>query len=75
MAKFITKAQYEELEDINMCCGEEEFNKLLEEYAGIEARPYTSYSYYDAAGDYIGDNNENDLDDLLRAAYVEVRDG
>ena len=35
MAEFITKAQYEELEDLNMCCDAEEFNKLLEKYAEI----------------------------------------
>nr|DAJ06020.1 MAG TPA: hypothetical protein [Caudoviricetes sp.] len=75
MAKFITKSQYEELEDINMCCGEIEFNKLLEEYTGIVARPYTAYSYYCADGNYIGDSGENYLDELLQAAYVEVRDG
>ena len=72
MDKFISKAQYEELKDINMCRGEEEFHKFLEKYTGIEARPYTAYSYYAATGDYIGDSNENDLDDLLLAACVEV---
>ena len=70
MAKFISKSQYDELKDINMCCGEDEFHKFLEKYTGIEARPYTAYSYYDATGDYIGDSNENDLDDLLEKANV-----
>lgn len=70
-----TKAQYEELENLNMCCDAEEFNKLLEEYTGIGARPYTAYQFFNSDGDYVGDSNENDLDDLLRAAYVEVRDG
>lgn len=75
MADSITKAQYEELEDLIMCCDAEEFHKLLEKHAGIKASPYTAYQYFDSVGDYIGDSNENDLDELLEAAYVEVRDG
>ena len=75
MADFITKAQHEELEDIYDSGYTAEFHKLLEEYTGVEARPYTAYSYYSAERDYVGDSNENDLDELLQAAYVEVRDG
>ena len=74
MADFITKAQYEELEDSYDSGYTAEFHKLLEKYTGIVARPYTAYSYYSAERDYIGDSDETDLDDLLRAAYVEVRD-
>ena len=74
MADFITKAQYEELKDIYNSGYTAEFHKLLEEYTGVEARPYTAYSYYSANRDYIGDSDEIDLDELLLAAYVEVRD-
>lgn len=75
MADFITKAQHEELEDSYMFGDTEEFHRLLEKYTGIEARSYTAYRYYDENGNYIGDSNESDLDELLEAAYVEVRDG
>lgn len=74
MAETITRAQYEELKD------EESFDmgtyhKLLEEYTGIVAHPYTAFSYYDSAGNYLGDSCYNDLNDLLKMAYVEVSDG
>lgn len=73
MAEFITQKQLQELEeclnfDIN------DFNEILEEYTGIKARPYRSYCYYDNVGNYIGDSNEVTVQDLLQAAYVEVRD-
>lgn len=75
MASFITKKQYDEIANASFCFGRNEFNELLEKYTGVEARPYTAYQYYDVAGNYIGDSNEDDLDNLLRAAYVEVKDG
>lgn len=74
MADSITKAQYAELKYSYIFGDTAEFHELLEKYTGIEARSYTAYSYYSAERDYIGDSNETDLDDLLRAAYVEVRD-
>lgn len=74
MAKFITKSQMEELEDAG-AFGIEGANKLLKKYAGIEARAYTAYQYYDEYGDFIGCSDECCLDDLLEKANVEVRDG
>lgn len=75
MTDFITKVQYDELENLEMLGDTDEFNELLKKYAGITARPYTAYLYYDTTGDYVGDSNVNNLDELLRTAYVEVRDG
>ena len=75
MADFITKAQYGELKDRETFGDAAEFYELLKEYTGIEARPYTAYSYYSAERDYLGDSDEADLDELLQAACVEVRDG
>lgn len=49
MAKFITKSQMQELEDA-CTFGIEGANKLLKKYAGIQARAYTAYSYYDEPG-------------------------
>lgn len=73
MANTITKEQYERLEaaesfDI------EEYHELLKEYAGIVAKPYTGYSYYDDAENYIGDSGCDDVSDLLKCAYIEVTD-
>lgn len=72
MAEYITQAQYKEIEAAESAGDDEKFNSLLQKYAGITARPYTAYNYYDADGDYCGDSNDSLLDELLRAAYVEV---
>lgn len=53
----------------------EDGHALLRKYAGIEARPYTAYQYYDEDGTFIGCSDESCLDDLLEKANVEVRDG
>ena len=74
MAETITREQYEELKE-EEAFDTREYHKLLEEYTGIVAHPYTAFSYYDSAGNYLGDSGYNDLRDLLIAAYVEVSDG
>lgn len=74
MAKFITKTQMDELED-SCTFGIEGANKLLEKYAGIEARAYTAYNYYDEDGNFLANSDETDLDGLLEMAGVEVRHG
>lgn len=71
MSEKITKEQLADLDDafdINR------YHRLLEEYTGIVARPYIAYSYYDSAGDYLGDSGCNDTRDLLKLAYIEVTD-
>lgn len=73
MSESITKQQFQELEDA-MSYDTDEFHRLLAEYLGIEARPYTGYQYFDNCGNYIGDRNDSDLSGLLKAAYVEVQD-
>ena len=74
MAKYITQAQMDELEEA--CSFDiEEGHALLRKYAGIKARPYTAYQYYDEDGDFIACSDESGLYDLLEKANVEVRDG
>ncbi len=73
MIKYITKAKREELEDAS-AFGVEEAHNLLKKYAGIEARPYRAYMYFDEGGNFLACNDETDIDDLLEKAYVEVRD-
>lgn len=72
---YITKAQYNALDNSRFFDSVDEFNWFLKKWTGIQAKPYTGYAYYDAAGNYVGDSNEFDLDDLLKSAYVEVKDG
>ncbi len=67
----ITKEQYQELKNAELC-DYEEFMRLLKEYTGIEVRLCSYYEFYDDAGDYVG-NGSHDVDELLQAAYVEVK--
>lgn len=67
----ITERQYEELCEAKGF-DREEFHKLLSEHCGIEARPYTGYSYYDNLGNYIGDSNDCDVKTLLDNAYIKI---
>lgn len=73
MPKYITKAQRAELADAEER-GLDEYNEVLRRIAGIEAREYTSYQYFDERGEYIGDDNEMLLEDILDNAGVEVHD-
>ena len=74
MAKFISKSQMEELEDA-CTFGIEGANELLEKYAGIQARAYTAYNYYDENDDFLANSDEADIYGLLEMAGVEVRHG
>ena len=73
MVETITRAQFDELSNASLV-DQEEFRELLKKYTGILAKPYTGYSFYDAAGNYLGDNADSDVMDLLRAAYIRVED-
>ena len=74
MARRITKAQMEELEDA-CTFGIEGANKLLKKYAGIQARAYTAYNYYDENDNFLANSDEADIYGLLEMAGVEVRHG
>lgn len=69
----ISKKQYEELCEAQSY-SRTAFHELLESIAGIEARPYTGYSYYDNLGNYIGDSNDVVIRDLLDNAYIKIED-
>lgn len=71
---YITTEQYKEIEARNDALDTDGVNKLLKEYVGIEAVPYTGYSYYDSTGDYLGDSNTSSFYDLLDSAYIKVKD-
>ena len=73
MAKHITSAQLQEIMDAAER-GLDEYNEVLQRIAGIEAREYTSYQYFGERGEYVGDDNEMLLEDILDNAGVEVRD-
>lgn len=69
--QYITKQQLREIRD--SCYDIDEFHDKLEEYTGIQARPYTAYQYFDDCGNYVGDSEESSLEDVLDVAYIEVR--
>lgn len=72
MAKYITEAQLRQLHQA-LFIDNDEYLRLLKEFAGIESRPTTEYNYYDENGDFIGSSVDTDIDDLLDEAGVEVR--
>lgn len=74
MAKFISKSQMEALEDA-CTFGIESANELLKKYAGIQARAYTAYNYYDEYDNFLANSDETDIYELLEMAGVEVRHG
>ena len=49
-----------------------EFNKLLEKYTGIVAKPYTGYQYFDAADNFVGDSENYSVHELLKNAYIKI---
>ena len=69
MAK-ITRQQYKEIKEAYET-DDQQFLEKLEEYTGITREPYTSYNYF-CGGDYVGNSDNNTLDEILRYAYVEV---
>lgn len=73
MAKYVTSAQLQEIMDAEEI-GLDKYNEALRRIAGIEAREYTTYQYFDERGEYVGDDNEMLLEDILDNAGVEVHD-
>jgi hypothetical protein len=73
MAKYITKAQLKQLYQAQLS-DNDEYLRLLKEFAGIESRPNTEYNHYDENGKFIGSSVDTYLSGLLYEAGVEVRD-
>lgn len=68
----ITIEQLEELREAESI-SRLDFNGLLEDYTGIKAIPYTAFYYEDSAGNWVGDSDNCEVNDILRNAYIEVR--
>lgn len=71
MPKKITENQYDELM-FAIHTSPKEFVKLMEEYTGITAKPYTAYQFFDSADVYIGDYSLSSLSEILENAEIEV---
>lgn len=74
MIKYITKAQMNEIKEAMRLGCINTANNMLHKYAGIEARAYTAYNYYDESGNFLANSDETDIFDLLEKADVEVLD-
>ena len=73
MVDKITKDQYEELLDAGEELNWNQSNAIKTfEGFGIEVKPYTGYQFYDAVGNFLGDDNYDSIDDILRKAEIEV---
>ena len=72
MPKTITREQLEEIEDAIGCFDKGAAHALLKKYTGIEARPYTAYQFYDEAGNYVGDSENDDFEEIIRSAYIKI---
>ena len=68
----ITKEQLEEIEDALSCSDRETAYCLLEEYAGIKAKPYTAWAFYDDVGNWVGNSDDFTIKDLLDNAYIKI---
>lgn len=72
MSDTITREQLNEIEEAYSCEDRENAYALLKEYAGIEAKPYTAWDFYDTAGNYLGDSVNYSFRDLLENAYITI---
>lgn len=72
MSNSITKAQVEEINEKYFYESQEAGYALLKDYTGIEARPYTAYLFYDEAGNYVGDSEKDDFEEIILNAYIKI---
>lgn len=72
MERQITEEQVCEIEEVLFSGCREEAYRLLKEYAGIEARPYTAWDFYDDSGNFIGEDQSCSIRDLILNAYKDI---
>lgn len=72
MGNTITKEQLEEIEEAKTWGERQEAYALLEKYTGIKAKPCIIFLFYDDADNYIGDDDNHTIRDLLENAYIDV---
>ena len=74
MSRTITKERIRQIDDVIFWGDKRDAYALLKEYAGIEARPYTAWNFYDEYGNYVGDSDNYSLRDLIENAYIDIVD-
>ena len=68
----ITQSQLEEIEERLECGYTRVAYCLLEDYTGIKAKEYTAFDFYDGADDYLGNNMDNSIRDIIYKAGIDV---
>lgn len=68
----ITEDQYQELLDVIDERRTDDIIRTFANLTGIVVKPYTGYQFYDAAGNYLGDLEYNDVREILKEAGIEV---
>ena len=74
MADKITQEQYQELQDVICENRPSDIVRTFEELTGIVVKPYTAYQFFDAAGNFLGDDNDYTIREILQAAEIEVEE-
>lgn len=72
MSNTITQSQLEEIEELMECGYHRVAYSFLSDYTGIEARAYTAYDFYDGAGDYLGNDMDNSIRDIIYKSGIDV---
>lgn len=72
MVDKISQDQYQELLDAYDERIPSGIVKTFEDLTGIVVMPYTGYQFFDSAGNYLGDDNWNDIQEILKEAGIEV---
>lgn len=72
MVDKISEDQYQELVDVYDERIPDNIVRTFEKLTGIVVKPYTGYQFFDAEGNYLGDDNWNDIREILKEAGIEV---
>ena len=72
MVDKITEDQYQELLDAYEERRTSNLVKTFADITGIDVKCYTGYMFFDAAGNYLGDDNWNTIKEILKEAGIEV---
>ena len=70
----LTKQEADDLSEV-LTWDEDSFPEILEEHTGLQAKPARMFLVFDAAGDYVGNTQDDTVNDILRKAGIEVIEG
>ena len=74
MVDKITEEQYQDLLDAYERRMPSDIIKTFVDLTWIVVKPYTGYQFFDAAGNYLGDDSFHTIREILREAGIEVEE-